>query len=61
MNIFERIQLNIILFRHRRENADRGAAAVEYAPLLAGMAVVVCVAVFEFGGRLTAYFGTFGI
>ena len=59
MNIFERIHLSIIVIRHRRENADKGAAVVEYALLLAGMAVVVGVAVFELGGRLTAYFGTF--
>lgn len=59
MALVEGIHMRIALLVHRRHDDDLGAAMVEYALLLAGIAVVVGAAVGLFGGRLNTVFGTF--
>jgi len=61
MNYFEGIRKNLVRLQRNRENDERGAAMVEYALLLSGVAAVVVVAVNTFGERLLAAFGNFGI
>ena len=55
MNIFERIYMTMAVLQVRREQGDKGAAMVEYALLVVGMAVVVAAAVILFGTRITAF------
>ena len=45
-----------ILFAPRTEKSERGASAVEYGLLIAGVAALIVVAVFAFGGRITDIF-----
>lgn len=52
MFIVERIYLAIVMLQDRRED-EKGAAMVEYALLVAGMALVVVAAVALFGTRIT--------
>lgn len=52
MFIVERIYLVIAMLQDRRED-EKGAAMVEYALLVAGMALVVVAAVALFGGKIT--------
>ncbi|UOW00017.1 Flp family type IVb pilin [Agrococcus sp. SCSIO52902] len=40
----------------RFDNKDRGATAVEYGIMVAGIAIVIIVAVFAFGGQLRDLF-----
>ena len=56
MSIFERIYMTMAVLQDRREQGDKCAAMVEYALLVAGIAVVVGVAVVALGGRVTAMF-----
>ena len=58
MRIFERIYLAMAMLQDRRERGDKGAAMVEYALLVAGIAVVVGGAVALLGGRVSTMFGT---
>lgn len=58
MSIFERIYMTMATLQGRREQGDKGAAMVEYALLVAGIAVVVGVAAAALGGRVTTMFGT---
>jgi pilus assembly protein Flp/PilA len=39
-----------------RKDAERGASAVEYGLLIAGIAALIVVVVFAFGDNLTAIF-----
>ena len=52
MNLIPFIQA----FVATRRNDEKGAAMVEYGLLVAGIAVVVAVAVFALGGRISALF-----
>lgn len=52
MNIIQFLQTFVAT---RRED-DKGAAMVEYGILVAGIAVLVMVAVFALGGRIDALF-----
>jgi pilus assembly protein Flp/PilA len=52
MNIIQFLQAFVA---SRRED-DKGAAMVEYGILVAGIAVLVMVAVFALGGRIDALF-----
>ncbi|MEP6816784.1 MAG: Flp family type IVb pilin [Marmoricola sp.] len=45
------------LLRHRRDHDERGASAVEYGLLIAGIAGLVVVIVFAFGGAVKTMFG----
>ena len=40
-----------------RDGSDDGASAVEYGLLIAGVAALIIVAVFTFGGSVGALFG----
>lgn len=59
MTIFERILGTMITLLDRREDGEKGAAMVEYALLVAGIAVVVGAAVALLGGRITTMFAGF--
>ena len=39
-----------------RTNSERGASAVEYGLLIAGIAALIVVVVFAFGGQIEAIF-----
>ena len=54
MFIVERILLTIAVLRDRREDSEVGASMVEYALLVAGMALVVVAALALFGTKITA-------
>lgn len=54
MNVCERIQMTITVFLSGRQRSDRGAAMVEYAILVAGMAIIVAAAVAVLGPKITA-------
>jgi pilus assembly protein Flp/PilA len=57
MNIFDRIVfMTFTMLSDRSERDDKGAAMVEYALLVAGIAVVVFAAAFALGGRVSAMF-----
>jgi Flp pilus assembly pilin Flp len=53
MFIVERIYMAITMLQDRRADDEKGAAMVEYALLVAGMAVVVAAAVIAFGDKIT--------
>ena len=55
MSIFERIYMTMAMLQDRREQGDKGAAMVEYALLVAGMAVVVAAAVLLFQGKIEGF------
>jgi len=55
MTIFERIYMTITMLQDRRENNEKGAAMVEYALLVAGMALVVGVAVAALGDKIDGF------
>lgn len=59
MSVLERLRMNFVLLQRRRRNGDRGAAMVEYALLLSGIAIVVGFSVALFGARLLAIYDTF--
>jgi Flp pilus assembly pilin Flp len=59
MFIFDRIQLVMTMLKDRRD--DKGAAMVEYALLVAGMAVVVAAAVLLFGSKITSIINSIDI
>ena len=40
------------MFTMRRRDNDRGASAVEYGLLVAGIAAVIVAVVFTFGGKI---------
>jgi pilus assembly protein Flp/PilA len=44
------------LFRHLRSRDERGASAVEYGLLLAGVAALIVLIVFAFGGVVSRLF-----
>ncbi len=48
--------LRILLNARFEEMDDRGASAVEYGLLIAGIAALIVVVVFAFGNNLTAIF-----
>lgn len=48
--------LRIMLDARFEKMSDRGASAVEYGLLIAGIAAVIIVAVIAFGGKLTSVF-----
>lgn len=56
MSIFERIYMTMTVLADRRDRGDKGAAMVEYALLVAGIAVVVGAAALALGGRVQAMF-----
>ena len=45
-----------IMLAARTENSERGASAVEYGLLIAGIAALIVVVVFAFGDSLTGIF-----
>lgn len=52
MNIFERLCMSILMLDMPKRPQEKGAAMVEYALLVAGMAVVVAAAVLLFKGKI---------
>ncbi|MCA1983956.1 MAG: Flp family type IVb pilin [Nocardioides sp.] len=44
------------MFTMRRRDNDRGASAVEYGLLVAGIAAVIVAVVFTFGGKIKNIF-----
>lgn len=54
MFIVERILMTVAVLRDRREDSEVGASMVEYALLVAGMALVVVAATALFGTKITA-------
>lgn len=56
MTIFERILGTMITLLDRREDGEKGAAMVEYALLVAGIAVVVGLVVGTLGTAIAAQF-----
>ena len=48
--------LRIMLNAHKARMDERGASAVEYGLLIAGIAALIVVVVFAFGGVLTNIF-----
>jgi pilus assembly protein Flp/PilA len=50
--------LRIILGARTARTDDRGASAVEYGLLIAGIAALIVVVVFAFGGVLSNIFST---
>ena len=56
MSIFERIYMTMAMLQDRREQGDKGAAMVEYALLVAGIAVVVGAVVATLGGAIKGEF-----
>lgn len=50
--------LRIMLDRRIAQMDERGASAVEYGLLIAGIAALIVVIVFAFGGVLKNIFGT---
>ena len=48
--------LRIILAGRTAKMSERGASAVEYGLLIAGIAALIVVVVFAFGGSLTGIF-----
>lgn len=54
MIVCERIQMTIAVFLSGRHRSDRGASMVEYAILVAGMAIIVAAAVVVLGPKITA-------
>lgn len=52
MNVLERICMSILAFQLPKRPEEKGAAMVEYALLVAGMAVVVAAAVLLFKGKI---------
>lgn len=56
MSIFERIYMTLSTLQDRREKGEKGAAMVEYAMLVAGIAVIVGVAVFALGPKIATMF-----
>ena len=56
MNIFERIYMTLTMLTDRRDRDDKGAAMVEYALLVAGIAVVVGLAAATLGGEISTMF-----
>ena len=57
MSIFDRIDFVVALLHGRAEgdDGDKGAAMVEYAILVAGMALVVAAAVVLLGDRIQGF------
>ena len=55
MSIFERIYMTMSVLHDRAEDGDKGAAMVEYAILVAGMALVVALAVAALGTKIQAF------
>ena len=50
--------LRIMLNAHKARMDERGASAVEYGLLIAGIAALIVVVVFAFGGVLTNIFSS---
>ncbi|MFT4264886.1 MAG: Flp family type IVb pilin [Nocardioides sp.] len=48
--------LRILLSAHLAKSEERGASAVEYGLLIAGIAVVIVAAVFFLGGKISGLF-----
>ena len=48
--------LRILLAARTEKMSERGASAVEYGLLIAGIAALIVVVVFAFGGSLTGIF-----
>jgi pilus assembly protein Flp/PilA len=48
--------LRIVLSAHLPKRDERGASAVEYGLLIAGIAALIVLVVFAFGDNLTAIF-----
>jgi pilus assembly protein Flp/PilA len=48
--------LRIMLAARTEKMSERGASAVEYGLLIAGIAALIVVVVFAFGGSLTSIF-----
>lgn len=61
MFIVERIYMAIAMLQDRRQDDEKGASMVEYALLVAGMALVVAAAVTLFGTRITAIINSIDI
>lgn len=47
----------LVTARTEAENSERGASAVEYGLLVAGIAAIIVTAVFAFGGALNGLMG----
>ena len=60
MSIFERVYMTLSLLPSRAKS-EKGAAMVEYALLVAGMALVVVAAVAAFGTKITAIIASIDI
>lgn len=54
MFIIERIYVAVAMLLDRNESDEKGASMVEYALLVAGMAVVVAAATLLLGTRITS-------
>lgn len=54
MTIFERLYVAVSMIQGRRQHTEKGASMVEYALLVAGMAVVVAAATILLGTRITS-------
>jgi pilus assembly protein Flp/PilA len=61
MFIVERILMTVAMLRDRHEDSEVGASMVEYALLVAGMALVVVAAVAAFGTKITAIIASIDI
>ena len=55
MSIFDRIYMAMAVLHDRAEDGDKGAAMVEYAILVAGMALVVALAVTALGSKIQGF------
>lgn len=56
MTIFQRIYTTMLMLQDRAEHRERGAAMVEYALLVAGIAVVVGAVVVTLGTAIATKF-----
>lgn len=57
-DFFARLYIAVTMLPERSRD-EKGAAMVEYALLVVGIAVVVAAAALALGGRISTLFGTF--
>jgi pilus assembly protein Flp/PilA len=56
--MFEYMYRLLLEAKHRSDRDERGASAVEYGLLIAGIAALVAVVVFALGGAIAGLFTT---
>jgi pilus assembly protein Flp/PilA len=61
LNLFTALQILAIDVSDRLKREEKGASAVEYALLVAGIAAVLVVAIGVFGDKLEALFNSINI